>query len=285
MNKTIEYKKKGVPRTKKILSKIAIYFLVILVLLIFFIPIYWILTTSLKSSADVFQYSWFFKPTISNYKEVLNKGNFKHCYMNSSLIAILSTLLSIIIGFPTAYALSRFNIKGKDNLAFWILSLRMIPPIVVALPFFIIYIKLGLYDSLMGMILVYVAFNLPFVIWMLRGFIEEIPKEIEEAALVDGCSHKDIIFRVTLPLSMTGISATATLCFIFIWNEFLFALTLTGVGRRTVTVAVYNFIGFTEILWGQMSAASLLVSIPIIIFGILVRKYLVSGLTLGAIKE
>jgi len=285
VNKTIEYKKKGVPRTKKILSKIAIYFLVILVLLIFFIPIYWILTTSLKSSADVFQYSWFFKPTISNYKEVLNKGNFKHCYMNSSLIAILSTLLSIIIGFPTAYALSRFNIKGKDNLAFWILSLRMIPPIVVALPFFIIYIKLGLYDSLMGMILVYVAFNLPFVIWMLRGFIEEIPKEIEEAALVDGCSHKDIIFRVTLPLSMTGISATATLCFIFIWNEFLFALTLTGVGRRTVTVAVYNFIGFTEILWGQMSAASLLVSIPIIIFGILVRKYLVSGLTLGAIKE
>lgn len=285
MNKIIGDKKRGITRTKNRAKTTVIYLLVILVLLIFFIPIYWMVTTSFKSGVDVFQYSWFFKPTLENYKKVLNLGNFKNNYMNSLIIAILSTLLSIIIGFPAAYALSRFNIKGKDTLAFWVLSLRMIPPIVVAIPFFIIYQKLGLYDTLLGMILIYVAFNLPFAIWILRGFIEEIPREIEEAALVDGCSHKDIIFRVTIPLSLTGISTTATFCFIFIWNEFLLALTLTGVEARTVTVGVYNFIGFTEILWGQMSSASLLISIPIIIFGILIRKYLVSGLTLGALKE
>jgi len=215
-------------KRKNIASTIAIYFLVILVLIIFLIPIYWVVVTSLKSGSDVFQYQWFFNPTIKNYKAVINLGDFKNNYMNSLIIASLSTIFSIIIGFPAAYALTRFKIKGKENLAFWILSLRMIPPIVVVIPFFIIYQKLGLYDSLLGMILIYVAFNLPFAIWILRGFIEEIPKEIEEAALVDGCSHKDIIFRVTIPLSIAGIATTAHFGFYLYGMSFYFGFTLKG---------------------------------------------------------
>jgi multiple sugar transport system permease protein len=175
--------------------------------------------------------------------------------------------------------------RKKELLSFWILSLRMIPPIIVALPFFLMFRKIGLYDSILGLVLIYVAFNLPFVIWVLRGFVEEVPPELEEAAMIDGCSRWSILRHVTIPICLTGIVATTVLCFIFIWNEFFFALILTGVQRRTVTVGVYNFIGFAEIAWGQMCAASLLVSIPIIVFGVLVRKNLVSGLTFGALKE
>ncbi|MEI6157722.1 MAG: carbohydrate ABC transporter permease, partial [Atribacterota bacterium] len=244
-----------------------------------------IVTTSFKLGSEIFDYTFFFKPILNNYRSVLSEASFQRYYLNSLLVAVFSTLIAMILGFGVSYGFSRFAIQKKDSLLFFILSMRMIPPIVVAIPFFLMFRKIGLYDSLLGLVLIYVAFNLPFVIWVLRGFIDEVPVELEEAAMIDGCSRLKLLRHVTVPISFTGIMATAVLCFIFVWNEFFFALILTGVNRRTVTVGVYNFIGFAQISWGQMCAASLLVSIPIIIFGILVRKNLVSGLTFGALKE
>jgi len=270
---------------RKAILQTIIYILVVLVVLLFFIPIYWIVITSFKSGSDVFDYRLFFKPITDNYRNVLQEASFQKYYLNSLTVAVISTLIAMGIGFGVSYGFSRFPISKKETLSFYILSMRMIPPIVVAIPFFLMFRSIGLYDSYLGLVLIYVAFNLPFVIWVLRGFIDEVPIELEEAAMIDGCTRLRVLRHVTIPISFTGIIATAVLCFIFVWNEFFFALILTGVNRRTVTVGVYNFIGFAEISWGQMCAASLLVSIPIIIFGIVVRKNLISGLTFGALKE
>jgi len=270
---------------KKYIKSITIYILVVAVLFIFFIPIYWIVTTSMKTGTLVFDHSPIFRPIADNFINVLSRADFQRYYSNSLVISFMATLFTIIIGFPAAYAFVRFPIRKKQTLSFWILSLRMIPPIVVALPFFLMFRRVGLYDTLLGLILIYIAFNIPFVIWVLRGFVENVPVELEEAAMIDGCSRLRVMRYVTIPISLTGIVATAVLCFIFVWNEFFFALILSGSARRTVTVGVYNFIGFTEIAWGAMCAASLLVSVPIIVFGILVRKNLLSGLTFGALKE
>jgi len=265
--------------------RVLTYILVCIVILAFFLPVYWILTTALKSGSDVFVHHPFFRPTVSNFRNVLSEASFRKYYLNSLAAAGVSTLASLILGFPAAYALARFPFRGRNNLSFWILSLRMMPPIVVAIPFFLMFRRIGLFDTLTGLILAYTNFNLPFVIWVLRGFVEEVPPELEEAAMIDGCSRLKVLRFVTVPLLTTGIATIATLCFIFTWNEFLFALVLTGINRRTVTVAVYSFIGFAEISWGSMCAASLLASAPIVLFGVLVRKHLVSGLTLGALKE
>lgn len=266
------------------IKKLVIYLLIAIVILIFFIPLFWIIVTSLKELVDVFSFSWRFQPTFRNYSSLLSDRQFKLYYLNSSIISLGSILLILILSLPAAYALARFGIPRKEDIAFWILSLRMIPAIVVVIPIFFMFKKVGLYDKYLGLILIYVAFNLPFAIWMLKGFIEEIPIEIEEAALIDGCSSFNVILKVTLPIFFTATVAITVLCFIFIWNEFLFASVLTGMYRKTLSVAIYNFIGFYEISWAKMCAAAILISIPVITIGIIVRKYLIRGLTFGALK-
>lgn len=271
--------------TRTTFRQLLIYVLVILVILAFFLPVYWVVITAFKHGSEVFEYRFIFKPTVNNFKNVLAEASFRRYYFNSLVVSGVSTLLALFIGFPLSYALVRFGFKGRENLSFWILSLRMIPPIVVAIPFFLMFKKIGLFDTLTGLVLIYTNFNLPFVIWILRGFIENVPVELEEAAMIDGCSRWDALRLVTVPISLVGIVTVAILCFIFVWNEFLFALVLTGVKSRTVTVAVFSFMGFAEISWGLMCAASVLASAPIVVFGIMVRKQLVSGLTFGALKE
>lgn len=269
---------------KEKIKKLTIYLLIVVVILIFFIPLFWIIVTSLKYPVDVFSFSWLFQPTLRNYSSLLSGKQFKLYYLNSGIVSLGSILLILVLSLPAAYALARFKIPRKEDIAFWILSLRMIPPIVVVIPIFLMFKKAGLYDKCLGLILIYVAFNLPFAIWMLKGFIEEIPIEIEEAALIDGCSSFGVFLKVTLPISFTATVATTVLCFIFIWNEFLFASVLTGMHRKTLSVAIYNFIGFYEISWARMCAAAILISIPVITIGIIVRKYLIRGLTFGALK-
>lgn len=270
---------------KYVLLRLSVYLLVCIVVAVFLLPVYWIFVTAFKPGTEVFTYRFFFKPTVTNLRNVLLEASFRRYYLNSLTVAGISTLATLAISFPTAYALIRFPFRGRENFSFWILSLRMMPPIIVAIPFFIMFKKVGLFDTLTGLILAYINFNLPFVTWVLRGFIEEVPPELEEAAMIDGCSRWSVLRFVTLPLLAPGIVTVAVLCFIFAWNEFLFALVLTGIKSRTVTVAVYSFIGFAEISWGKMSAASLLASAPIVVFGVLIRKHLVSGLTFGALKE
>jgi multiple sugar transport system permease protein len=271
---------------KKRIGNMFFYFLLIFIILSFLLPFYWILTTSLKPHLEIFSMppKWLFEPTLKNYMDVLGSADFVLYYFNSIFIALTSTILVLTLSFPAAYALARFNIKHKDDIAFWILSCRFTPTVAVAIPLFFLFKELGLYNTYLGVILLHTAINLPLATWLLKEFIRSIPIEIEEASLIDGCSHFISILKITLPLSFTGIMATMALCFIFSWNEFLFVLILTGVETRTLSVLMYNFIGFSEIRWGQMCSAAILASFPVIFFGLSIRKYLIRGLTFGVVK-
>jgi ABC-type glycerol-3-phosphate transport system permease component len=184
-----------------------------------------------------------------------------------------------------AYALSnRFSIKNKQGILLWILSTKMAPPVMVAIPFYMIFRVLSLRDTYLGMVLIYMIFNLSFAIWMIRGFVEGIPKELEEAARVDGATRLASLLRIVLPLTRGGLTATAILCFITTWNEFLMALVLTGSKTKTAPIAITSFISFEGIRWGEIAAAGVLVGLPVIVMGVLVRKHLISGMTMGAIK-
>jgi multiple sugar transport system permease protein len=255
---------------------------------IFFVfPFYWLVTTAFKNRVDAFRMppKWFFIPILDNFAKVLTTGEFMSSYCHSLIIAVTSTVVSLIIAFPMAYALSRFRIKNKTGILLWILSTKMAPPIMVAIPFYMIYRFLHLQDTYVGMILIYLIFNLAFAVWMLRGFIDGIPKDLEEAARIDGLARLSTIFHIILPLTKGGLSATAILSFITSWNEFFIALILTSFRTKTAPVAITSFISFEGIRWGEIAAAGVLITLPVIIMGISVRKYLISGLTMGAIKS
>lgn len=256
--------------------------------LIFVFPFYWLVTTSFKNRSDSFAMppKWIFTPILDNFVKVFASGTFVSSYYNSLIIAIASTTISLLVGIPMAYGLSnRFTVKNRQGILLWILSTKMAPPMMVAIPFYMIFMVLHLRDSYIGMILIYLIFNLSFAVWMLHGFIDGIPKELEEAARVDGAMRISALFRIIVPMIKGGIAATGIICFITSWNEFLMALLLTSSSTKTVPVAITNFITLTEgIRWGEIAAASVLVTIPVIVMGICVRKYLIAGMTMGAVK-
>jgi ABC-type glycerol-3-phosphate transport system permease component len=192
--------------------------------------------------------------------------------------------VSIVLGAPASYALSRYNFRRKRSVSNWILTTRMAPPVAVALPMFLLMKFFNLLDTRLSLIILYTTFNLSFVIWLMRGFFEEIPRELDEAALIDGCSPVNAFVRIVLPLVAPGLAAVAIFCFIFSWNEFFYALIMTHSKSRTVPVGVQGFIGLYGIKWGEMTAAASLATVPILAFAIATQKHLVRGLTLGAIK-
>ena len=204
---------------------------------------------------------------------------------NSIIIAGLSTVLSVVLGVFAAYAFSRFQVPGKDDLLFFILSTRMLPAVVVTIPIFLMYRQVNLFDTHLGMILLYTAFNLSFSVWLLKGFIDEIPKEYEEAALVDGYSRLQSFFRIVLPQAVSGIAATAVFCLIFAWNEYAFALMLTSEKARTAPPSIATMLGRGGIEWSAIAAGSLGFLIPVIIVTFALRKYLLRGITFGAIRQ
>lgn len=267
-------------------SDILFYFVSFLIVIACVLPVIWIFLTAFKRTPDIFSIppKWIFTPTFANFVEIFAHRNFLRYLINSSLLSIFSTLLSLLIGMPAAYGLSRYHFKRKKDLIFWVLSLRMSPAIMAVIPLFIIIARLGLLDKLPTLVIVYLLINTPFVIWMLKGFIDEIPLELDEAARIDGCSELTIMTRIMLPLIRPGVSATSVLCIIFSWNEFVFALILTGTNARTLPVTITQFITLTGISWGPMCAAGTITILPIFIFTLLVQKHLVRGLTLGAIK-
>jgi len=189
----------------------------------------------------------------------------------------------LLISVPAAYGIARFRI-GYENLSFWILSQRMLPPIAVVIPYFLLFKKLGLIDTYLSLIIVYLPFNIGFAVWLLIGFFEDFPRDVEEAAMIDGCSRLDAILRVVIPIIAPGIVVCAIFCFIFCWNEFMFALILTRQTAKTVTAQLAAFQSPTKIMWGEMSALVVFAIIPVFILALLVQRYLVRGLALGAVK-
>lgn len=253
-------------------------------------PVYWMITISLKSEVDQFAVPprWFnFTPTLVHYKDAFLSRSFGQYLLTSAIVAVMSTVFALVLGTLAAYALARFRLPHKldTRLALWILSTRMFPPIVTAVPLFLMLRDLHLLNTKASLIIVYTAFNLPFVVWMMRGFFIEVPREMEEAARVDGDSRVGALWRVVLPLVVPGLAATAVFCLIMSWNEFLFALVLTQTdAAMTLPVGIAGRVTQYEIKWGVMSAAGVVAMMPILIFAMAVQRYLVRGLSLGAVK-
>jgi len=265
-------------------------------------PIYWmfVLSTTTRQAAltnpsliptldlSVYLTLFGFEKIAGGLGYAFTSSDFIKYYLNSSIICFSAAGLSMIIGSLAAYSLARFKIRGGENIAFWILSIRMMPPIATVIPLFLMFNTLHLLDTYHGLILVYTGLNLPFVVWMMRGFFEEVPVDLEESAMVDGCSRLNAFFRVVLPLTLPGIVATIVFVLIMSWNEFLLALVLTGTTTRTLPVGIQTFMT-TGVMgtyqWPQIGAAGIAASVPIIAFAIIIQKYLVRGLTLGAVKR
>lgn len=262
------------------------YFLLMMVAIIFGLPIIWLALTAIKP--DELTYAvrpiWFFKPTIANFIDLLQKTYFPRYFLNSAIITLSSVGLSLILGTLAGYSLSRFKIKGASHISFWIISTRMFPPIAVVTPLYLIYKKVSLLDTYIGMILLYTTFSVPYVVWMMKGFFDNIPLEIEEAALVDGCSHLTTLFRVIFPLLLPGMFATGLFIFVITWNEFLLALIITGIKAKTLPVAIAALITDRGIQWGKMCATASGIMLPIMVFFYFIQKHLVTAFTFGAVK-
>lgn len=266
-------------------TRISITLLIIVVSLISIFPLLWMLMVSLKSGRDIIDPSiWIFKPTLDNFKEAIQYRNILGYLRNSFIVVIITTVISIFIGGLAAYGFARFDFKRRENTAFWILSLRMLPPMAIVIPFFIMAQLLNVLDTHIVLIISYMLFNIPFAIWMLRGFFEEVPEEIEEAALIDGCSRFQVFTKILLPLTTPGLIATAIFCIIFSWNEFVFALFLTSTSSTTLPTTVNLFLSITGTEWGEMAAVGIITVLPVLIFAMLVQKYLIRGLTFGGVK-
>ncbi len=253
-------------------------------------PVLWMLETALKEQRDIYTVPakvLDFHVTLDHFRDVFKSGSpVVAGFRNSVIVATVSTLIATGLGVPAAYAYSRFPIKAKKDQLFFILSTRFMPPVVVVIPIFLMYRDLNLIDSRTGLILIYAAFNLPFTIWMMKGFVDEVPGEYEDAAMLDGYSRPEAFWRVTLPLLVPGIAATAVFALIFSWNEFAFAVFLTtSDSSRTAPPAIAGLIGGSTIDWGLVAASAMVFAVPVLAFAFLVRKHLVAGVTLGAVRR
>lgn len=257
----------------------------IALLVVVLAPFLWLLQMSFKNEIDALAMPprLLFVPTLQNYAGLLG-NRFLHPLSNSLIVGVTTTVLSLLLGVPAAYALSRVRLWGSSSIAFWILSTRMAPPVAFGIPFFLVYRNLAWLDTLHGLILIYLTFNLSLVIWMMRPFFDGLPRSLEEAAYIDGASSWQTFTRVMLPLTAPGVATTAIFSFLLAWNDFFYSLILTRSQAMTAPVAIVNFMNYQGWDWGSITAGSVVVSMPVVVFSLLVRRYLVSGLTAGAVK-
>lgn len=271
---------------KKQFKKYYFRYIIITIFLVFFLfPIVWIFLTSFKSSSEFWRNPPIWIPQNPNWLHYLNvfqQGGLK-ALNNSLIISTVSTLLSLLVGSMAGYSLARYRIGG-NQLPFFILSLRFLPPVVFVFSYFLLFKYLGLLDTLLALIIIHLTFNLPYSVWMMRSFFYDVPVDIEENALVDGCTPFGVFFRIALPLAAPGLIATGIFCFIFSWQEFLYALSFSRIEAVTLPVYMTNFFGEFMVLWGEVGALSTMSVLPLLILSIFVQKYLVRGLTYGAIK-
>lgn len=272
---------------KKIAQKTVIHLILIGFSIVSLFPLYWLLTTSLKPSLDVFSTDMlgFFKASLENYRTVLFEDKYPKYLLNSVITSLATVIITVPIGSMAGYAFARLKMKRKDSWFFMILTTRMAPAVTFAVPIYLLMVSLGLIDNIVGLIAIYVFSNLALCIWLTRSFFEDVPKEVEEAAMVDGVSNFGSFLRFAVPIASGGLVATAILIFIFSWNEFFFASILTQNSAKTFTVHLTSFFGSRRILWGELSAASAIGSSVPIIFALIMKKYIIRGLTMGAVKE
>jgi len=275
-------------------NQIITYLLMALVAVFLIGPLVWIVLMSFKTPEDVIAVppKLFFVPTLENYLALfglsrgglVTAGSFFSYFKNSLILSVGSVLISLVLGLPAAYAIARLRFAAKESLAFTYLSFRFVPEITIILPLYVVFQQLRLYNTFTGLILVYQLISLPLMIWMMRSYFEEIPLAIEQAARTDGYSWAGAFFRLVLPLAAPGIAATLILAFIFCWNNFVFGLMLGGTSTQPVTVGLLSFMGTNEVQWGLMAAATVIAIVPELVMALAVQRYMIRGLTFGAVK-
>jgi multiple sugar transport system permease protein len=270
----------------KTIGNLSFHLLLALIALIFVFPYIWMVISSFKTPADIIAIppKLVFTPTLENFHKLITDFHVVPAIWNSVIVVLMATTVAVLLGVMAAYALARFNFRGKNALALDILAIRMVPPIATAIPVYVIALKSGLFNTYWALVLVNAVFNIPLVIWVLRVFIEELPASIEEAALVDGCSRWRVLWSISFPLILPGITAVTILTAIFVWNEFLFANILTGPETKTLPVVVALSIQPRGVAWGIAAAGGTLVSLPIVLLLMIIQRYLVRGLTFGVVK-
>ena len=271
-------------RTRAVIKKSLLAVAMILVVVVTLFPFYWLLLTSVQPKEDLMNSPPKFAtehPTIEPYKYAFREALKE--FMNSLAIAFFATVVAVLFGATSAYGFARYRIGG-NSLPFWILSLKFFPPVVAIVPYFLMMKTLRLIDTRLGVIIPHLILTVPFAVWMIKGFIQEVPRELEEAAMIDGCSQLDVIRIVTLPLIAPGLVVTALSCFIWSWNDFMFALILTRNQAMTIPVAIAGMRDPHGLMWNEVSATAALGTLPIVALAILLQKYLVRGLSLGSLK-
>lgn len=265
-------------------GKVARNFLLTVYAVFALFPLFWMVLIGFKSDADMYTTTFFFRPTIDNFRAVLIGSNYLKAFFDNLIVSGFAVIVSIIVGVPAAYALARYNFKGKEALAMQILSYRFAPEILVILPLFMIYQKMHIYDTYLGLVWVYQLITLPLLIWVIRGYFEDISVEVEQAAQLDGYPWYYVFLKILMPLVKPGLVAAGLLAFIFAWNSFTFSLLLSGFKIQTVTVIAVKYISSDTIHYGQMAVASTISALPEVILALLIQKHLVRGLSFGAVK-
>ncbi|WGD29162.1 carbohydrate ABC transporter permease [Ancylobacter sp. WKF20] len=269
-------------RTGKILHALGLAAVVIFSLF----PFFWMVAASFKSQADILASPpvWFFTPTLDNYAQIFSDTKVSGAIINSLIVAAFATLLSVVLGTPAAFALARYDFRGKSDLWFWFISNRMTSPIVLALPVYLLAMYMNLLDTHLVLVLVYLTFNIPIVVWIVTDQFKSIPPDLEQAARLDGADQFTIFRKIYLPLGAPGIAVSAIFSFIFSWNELLYALVLTRRAAQTAPVVATSFMSGYELPWGKIMATGTVIVLPVTIFALIVSRHMVRGLTMGATK-
>jgi len=278
----------GVQRVRFNLSTLGSYGLLLLAALLALAPLLWALLTSLKVKTQVLAYPpvWWPTPiTLENYRSVLVGSNMPRYLLNTVIVGLLTIFIVLVLASHTAYAAARFKFRGKEIILFSILSASMVPIISLLTPLYLVWTRIGLHNSYIGVSLAYAAWQVPTAIWLLRGFVEAVPREIEEAAMIDGCSQWQCFYRVVIPVVQPGLAAAGILIFIFVWNDFLLATTLTITEeRRLIQVGLYRYLSDLGVEWGRFTAYTILAILPIITMFVALQRKLLKGLVAGAMK-
>lgn len=273
-------------RRRQTIDLALIYLAVILAVVLSLFPIFYLLITSFKPPQLTFAIPpvWLFEPTLQNYRDVFAGGTFTKYFLNSLTVATVTTFIALVLGSFAGYGFARFQFRGAAWMRLGSLVPQMLPPITIIVPLYVLFNSMKLIDTIWALIVSYLTFSIPLSIWMMTGFFADVPQELEESAMIDGCTRMGAFFRISLPIVAPGLAATAILCFIYCWNEFLYAVILTGRDARTLPVTITSFMTNKAILWGRIAASGSLVLVPVLVFAVLAQRYLVRGLSRGAIK-
>jgi len=263
-----------------------IYLAVIIAVILSIAPIFYLFVTSFKPPELTFAIPpvWQFTPTLKNYNDVFAGGKFTQYFLNSLMVATGTTVIALVLGSFAGYGFARYKFRGNIALRLGSLIPQMLPPITIIVPLYVLFNSMKLIDTQWALIVSYLTFAIPLSIWMSTSFFVDVPVELEESAMIDGCTRLGAFFRISVPIAAPGLAATAILCFIYCWNEFLYAVILTGRDARTLPVSITSFMTNKAILWGRIAAAGSLVLLPVLIFALIAQRYMVRGLSRGAVK-